>query len=105
MAEELGYHRQGRTGPVQLDGEGVPQAVRMDALLDPGLGGHPLEHHADVLRGYGAAAIEKAEQRAAADAEVAAPVDPAHQRVVSAGVEPAGLRLTGLGVEQPDGML
>src|SRR5215472_9310245 len=65
VTEELGDHGQGRPGGVELDGEGMPQRVRVNPLVNPGPDGEALEHQPDILGRDRAAAVEGAEQRAA----------------------------------------
>jgi hypothetical protein len=78
-----------------------PEAVRVDALVDPGPGRQAVQQVADVLR-VQLAAAERAEQRAAPQAELLSGVHPPGERVGGARVEAAGGGLAALAAEHAD---
>ena len=95
MPEQLGYLADRHPGALQLDGVRVPQAVRVHALFHPGLAAEAVQGVPDVLVGH-RAARQRAEQRAAADAERLAGIDPAGQASSQLGWKPRVVALSPL---------
>ena len=96
-------HGKRLTLPGELGCMGVPQSVRVNALLDPGLSGQTPQQ-APNPRLAGGPPVEGAEHgRVAVDSEAPSPVQPASEEFGGGGVEPDDPVTVTLAVEHPQG--
>src|SRR5262245_53988925 len=103
MPEELLDDGQGGSALDLAHGPSVPEAMRMDTLLDPGLGREPLAERPDVGVPQGLA-LERAEERVPTSQPQALPaVEPAVDSLGRVARQRRGSRLVALPMQHADG--